>query len=66
MSKVNVKVLGAVVDGHTAGSTLEIDERAANQLAAIGYVEILAAQKSEGEKGESAPKKSSGRKRNKE
>jgi hypothetical protein len=63
MKKVNVRVTGAVVNGQPDGSTLEIDERSAAHLASIGYVEILPASKAVGEKGESAPKKPSARKR---
>ncbi|PEL95831.1 hypothetical protein CN604_24975 [Bacillus wiedmannii] len=60
---VNVKVVGGIVDGHDIGSQIEIDERSAQYLASIGYVEIIEAQASTGEKGESAPKKPVTRKR---
>lgn len=63
MKKVTVRVTGAVVNGKPDGSTIEIDERSAAYLASINYVEILPAEKSVGEKGESAPKKPSARKR---
>lgn len=64
MANVKVRVLNAVVDGKTAGSLLEIDEKSAQHLASIKYVEIIEepkpqpkAQAVEGEKGKSAPKK---------
>ncbi|WP_026593004.1 hypothetical protein [Bacillus sp. UNC437CL72CviS29] len=60
---VNVKVVGGIVDGHGIGSQIEIDEKSAAYLASIGYVEIIETQAVTGEKGESAPKKSTTRKR---
>jgi hypothetical protein len=58
-----VKVVDGIVDGHGIGSQIEIDEKSALHLASIGYVEIIVAQASTDEKGESAPKKSATRKR---
>lgn len=65
MAKVNVTVLDAVVDGSGKGSKLTIDERSADYLARLGYVQIdkQLAQSGSGEKGTSAPKKSAHRKR---
>ncbi|EOQ08284.1 hypothetical protein [Bacillus cereus] len=58
-----VKVVGGIVDGHSIGSQIEIDEKSAAYLASIGYVEIIETQAVSGEKGESAPKKPATRKR---
>ena len=56
--KVKVEVLGAVVDGHSSGSTIEIDEHSAKALEDRGYVRILVeVQKPKPVKKESAPKK---------
>jgi len=38
LAKVKVEVLDAVVDGHTTGEQIEIDERSAAYLEKIGYV----------------------------
>jgi hypothetical protein len=62
MANVKVKVLSAVVDGKTTGSILEINEKSAKYLASIKYVEILKSS-GDGEKGSSAPKKPSSRRR---
>ena len=44
MAKVKVKTVGAVVDGHPIGSTIEIEESDAKRLESIGYVEIQKAE----------------------
>lgn len=47
MSKVEVRVLNAVVDGKGRGEILSIDEKSAVGLAKIGYVEIITQPKAE-------------------
>lgn len=39
---VKVKSIGAVIDGRPIGSVFELDERTAQRLEAMRYVEILA------------------------
>lgn len=39
--KVMVETVGAVIDGQPIGSTIEIDERSAKALEALGYVRIV-------------------------
>lgn len=41
MAKLKVEVLDAIVDGKQKGEQLEIDQKAAEHLAGIGYVKIL-------------------------
>jgi len=71
MANVKVKVLNAVVDGKTAGSILEIDEKSAAHLASINYVEVLPqetekkAEQADGEQRQSAPKKPAAKSRKK-
>jgi hypothetical protein len=55
LSKVSVKVLGAVVDGAQSGDVIQIDKASAQHLQSIGYVEILSEAKPE-KAAESAPK----------
>lgn len=39
--KVTVETIGAVIDRNPIGSTIEIDERSAKALEALGYVRII-------------------------
>lgn len=55
MAKVKVETIGAIIDGHPIGSTIELEERTADRLAAQKYVKIL--DKVAPVKKESAPKK---------
>lgn len=59
MAKLNAEVLEAVVDGKRKGETVELDERSAENLAALGYVRIKPKESKQSEKGKSAPKKGS-------
>lgn len=47
MAKVKVKVLNATVDGKGPGETISIDEKSADYLESIGYVEKVGSKKSE-------------------
>lgn len=42
MAKVKVEVLDAVVNGHSKGSQIEIEDKDADYLASINYVRKLA------------------------
>lgn len=59
MAKVKVEVMDAVVDGNASGSTIEIDERSADRLVALGYVKYVETKPAQeaSVKKESAPKK---------
>lgn len=59
MAKAKIEVLGAVIDGHTKGSTLEVEEKSADYLEKIGYARKLKAAEKPKEKAKpkSAPKK---------
>ena len=46
MAKVTVKTIGAIVDGHPIGSTIDIDERSVESFVRKGYVEVVKKPKS--------------------
>ena len=45
MANVKVRVTNAVVDGNAHGSEIEIDEKSAEHLVSLGYVELVAEEK---------------------
>lgn len=63
MAKVKVETIGAIIDGHPIGSTIELEERTAKRLEALKYVRIINTQVDE--KGKSAPKKSASKSKTK-
>lgn len=63
MAKVKVETIGAIIDGHPIGSTIELEERTAKRLEALKYVRII--NKQADEKGKSAPKKSASKSKTK-
>lgn len=66
MAKVKVETIGAIIDGHPIGSTIELEERTAKRLEALKYVRIIKETKSQAdEKGKSAPKKSASKSKTK-
>lgn len=59
MAKVTVKTIGAIVDGHPIGSTIDIDERSVESFVKRGYVEVIDKPKAKaksGTKGKAATK----------
>lgn len=56
MSKVNARVLGAVVNGKRNGEEVQLSEKSAKHLEAIGYVEVLGKVKPEPKTPPKAPK----------
>lgn len=56
MAKKKVKVLNAVVDGHTRGDVFEVDAKSAEMLVKNGYVEYVSEPKKEAPKKEATKK----------
>jgi hypothetical protein len=55
MANVKVRVTNAVVDGNAHGSVIEINEKSAEHLVSLGYVELVADVPKPKAKAESAP-----------
>lgn len=41
MAKIKVETVGAIIDRHPIGSTIELDKKTAEHLESQGYVKII-------------------------
>lgn len=57
MAKVNVRVVGAYVDGNAPGTQINVEEKSAKYLEKIGYAKIVKEAPKPAPKKKAAPRK---------